>query len=310
MPPRRALAVAGFLAAVLVHACKTDKPGSEQDSATTQPGAAVSPATPSLSTGWEETIAGPVLLLANPDNSSIASVVFPLLNDSALVHAPSLGIEPVAGMSFDLFDRAGSPGSSRLISGAQSSSAEACLSWPAAALDSVPGPWRAAIRKGMATPLPLDSLEGSPSADSAAMTMELARLASALPASNDASYQGLPFSVRKAYRTKEGPVQLLVGDIVRKINEEANPREERLLLIAEKSSAVSTQYSTAFYTRAAGSEENVRTSEVLAAIRFVNGGAPALVVSFDYENGSRIALIERSSGGRWKVVWRSAYTGC
>jgi hypothetical protein len=145
-------------------------------------------------------------------------------------------------------------------------------------------------------------------ADSLSITTELARLASALPASNDPAFQGLPFSVRKAYRSKIGQTSLLVGDIVRKINEEANPLEERLLLIAERGSG--DAYSTVFHSRAAGSEEIVRTNEILAAVKFNKGNRPAIVVAFEYENGSRIALIERLSGTAWKLTWRSAYAGC
>ena len=155
--------------------------------------------------------------------------------------------------------------------------------------------------------IPLDSLENAGPADSLAITTELARLASALPASTDSAFQGLPFSVRKAYRSENGG---LVGDIVRKINEEANPREEHLLLIAEPNPSDRAHYVTVFHSRAAGSEEVVRTSDVLAAVQFIRNKRVALIVSFEYENGNRVALIERISNGNWKVTWRSAYAGC
>jgi hypothetical protein len=45
-------------------------------------------------------------------------------------------------------------------------------------------------------------------------------------------------------------------------------------------------------------------------VRFVNGGRAAVIVSFEYENGSRVALIERAAPFRWKLAWRSAYAGC
>ena len=160
----------------------------------------------------------------------------------------------------------------------------------------------------MATPVPLDSLEGASSADSVLVTTELARLASALPESNDAVFRGLPFNVKKAYRTKGGPIGLLIGDVVRKINEEANPREEHFLIVAERSSGADGRYTTVFHSRAAGSEEVVRTNEILAVVRFVNGGNTAVIVSFEYENGGRLAFIEQTSEKVWKTSWRSAYT--
>jgi hypothetical protein len=102
---------------------------------------------------------------------------------------------------------------------------------------------------------------------------------------------------------------ILIGDVVRKINEEANPREEHLLVIAERDQGSTAGYSIVFHSRAAGSEEAVRTSEVLGAVRFLSG-RPAVVVSFDYENGGRVALIERVADGGWRITWRSAFGGC
>ena len=160
------------------------------------------------------------------------------------------------------------------------------------------------------TPLALDSIEAFSSADSMSVTAEMARLASALPSASDSAFQGLPFAVRKAYRVISSQPPLLIGDIVRKINEEANPREEHILLIAEKTSTSSPPYQTVFHSRATGSEEQVRTTELLAAGRLVHGGQIFLVVSFGYENGNRVVLIERSSNSQWRITWRSAYTGC
>jgi hypothetical protein len=128
--------------------------------------------------------------------------------------------------------------------------------------------------------------------------------------SNDPTFQGLPFTVRKAYRATSERSSFLIGDIVRRIPQEASPREEHLLLVAEKSSSGAGRYETVFETRASGSEDLVRTSEILGAVRFVNGGRVALIVSFEYENGSRVVLIERMQPFQWKMTWRSAYSGC
>ena len=290
--------------------CRSDSKSANTDTAAAvRPGPAVNSAVP-VNTGWDETQGGPALLLASPDNPEIASVVLPNMTDSALAHASALNADSLTGMSFDLFRRAGISGSGRISKRAESTTLE-CLSWPSVTLDiDSQRIWQVGFRRGMATSLPLDSLEGLASADSALVTTELARLASALPASNDPAFQGLPFAVRRAYRASFDRSSILVGDIVRKINEEANPREEHLLLIAERASNNPAQYQTVFESRAAGSEDLVRTSDVIAAIRFVNDGRAAVIVSFEYENGSRVALIERTAPFQWKLVWRSAYAGC
>jgi hypothetical protein len=289
--------------------CSPDRGSSATDTtAVVQPNPAAGPALP-VNTGWEESEAGPALLLASPDNPEIASVVLPNMTDSTLARASALNADSLTGMSFDLFRRSGMSGSGRLSKRAESTTIE-CLSWPSVTLElDSQKVWQVGLRRGMATSLPLDSLEGFQSADSTFVTTELARLASALPVSNDPAFQGLPFAVRKAYRTSFDRSSILLGDIVRKINEEANPREEHILLIAERSSN-SGQYQTVFESRAAGSEDLVRTSDIIAGVRFVNGGRAAVIVSFEYENGSRVALIERAAPFRWKLAWRSAYAGC
>ena len=309
MSPHCPRTVAGLLLSVLVVACRPDSEVSKTDSAAAPPAPPAPVVPPAGNTGWEDSVAGPVLLLSLSEDPRLAAVAFPTLTDSALAHGLAPAADTLAGMSFDLFDRSGKTGTARILSRAESSPGEGCVSWPVVTFDdSLARAWRIGLQRGMATSLALDSLEAATSADSLSMTTELARLASALPASNDPAFQGLPFAVRKAYRSKLGETSLLIGDIIRKINEEANPREERLLLIAERSSGGT--YSTVFHSRAAGSEELVRTNDILAAVRFQRGKKTALVVAFEYENGSRTALIERFPGAGWKLAWRSAYAGC
>jgi hypothetical protein len=264
-----------------------------------------------VNTGWQETKAGPVILVSSVDNPAVTSVVIPHLTDSALAAERGLIADSLSGMSFDLFAGSGKSATGRIASRAPSTALEGCLAWPQMALElDSQHVWRVGFRRGMATSLTLDSLEDFSSADSAAATAELARLASAINVSNDPAFQGLPFIIRKAYRITSGRSSFLIGDIVRRIPQEATPREEHLLLIAEKSLSDGNRYQTVFETRASGSEDLVRTSEILAAVRFVNGGRVALIVSFEYENGGRIVLIERMAPFQWKLTWRSAYTGC
>jgi hypothetical protein len=309
MPPHRAhFSIALALLAVFA-ACSTEKKPAMGDTAVASPVAAGKPLPEPVNTGWQESIAGPALILPVPDNSAAVSVVLPMMNDSTLSVTGPVSVDSFQGMSIDLFDRSGTAGSVTLGRGIPSAVAEGCIAWPVLSLrDASPRTWQVGFKTGTVAAIPLDSLEGVTSSDSSFVTTELARLASALPVSNDPVFRGLPFNVRKAYRSKSGPTSILVGDIVRKINEEANPREEHLLLIAEPGPD-SGHYTTVFHSRTAGSEEAVRTSDVLAAVRFIANKRDALVVSFEYENGTRVTLIERASGG-WKVTWRSAYTGC
>jgi hypothetical protein len=123
------------------------------------------------------------------------------------------------------------------------------------------------------------------------------------------AFQGIPFSVRKAYRFDTPALSVIVAEIVRRINEEANPREERLLLLGDQPSG-ENNYHLAFHSRAAGAEGSLETNDVLAAFTLTRSGRPAVAVTFDYEDGGKIGLLERISGKEWKLVWKSAYSGC
>jgi hypothetical protein len=250
------------------------------------------------------------MFLSVADNSATAFVVLPFLTDSTI--DPSvLAIDSLAETPVELFSRRGLSGSTALVVATDSARSEGCLSWPVARLAEIPPePWKVGFVRGAVAALPLDSLEVMRNADSAAVTTELARLSSVLAEGDDPAFQGLPFSVRKAYRFGTGEVAVLAGDVVRKINEEANPREEHLLVIAERPASSTGPYSAVFHTRVAGAEDAVRTNEILAAVRFVRSNRPALVVAFEYEDGGRVVLLQRIGARGWRVTWRSAYTGC
>jgi hypothetical protein len=310
MTLHRAFYLVSWFLILLAAGCRGDTGTSRTDSISSASASVVPTLPVPVNTGWQEDEAGPALLLSDSASASTALVVFPSLTDSVVAGTKAFNADSLTGMSFDLFGRPGSAGPAILTAESRSSSSEGCVSWPAGTLaGNIQRTWRFGLKRGLATAIPLDSLEGMTSVDSVQVTTELARLASSLTVTSDPAFEGLPFSVRKAYRGTLGKKVMLIGDVVRKINEEANPREEHLLLIAERELANDVPYTAVFQSRAAGSEEIVRTSEILGALKFLNG-RPVIVVSFNYENGGRVALIERVSDSGWKLTWRSAYTGC
>lgn len=291
-------------------ACSRDKKPLPSDSTAAAAPVIPLPA-PSVNTGWDSTEAGPVMLLSVSESETRAVVVLPYMTDSTLTKVSSLQLDGLNQFPVELFGAMGSAGLSILSVDTRNPAVEGCISWPVGVLLSAPRrSWRIGFRRGVATSLPLDSLETATTADSIFITTELARLASAVTEGADPAFEGLPFFVRKAYRFSLGSASVLVGDVIRKINEEANPREEHLLLIAERASRGNGRYSAVFHTRASGAEEAVRTNEILGAVRFVRTMRPAVAVTFGYEDGARAALIEKTADRSWKIVWRSAYTGC
>jgi hypothetical protein len=185
-----------------------------------------------------------------------------------------------------------------------------CDAWPLTTVGSGSPGWRVGFAVGHAQAIKLDSIEAMPSADSAALAVSLAQSAATLAIASDPTFRGLPFRVRSAYTFRLDSVDVVIADVVRSVNEEANPRVEHLLLIAERPRGSSGKYNGGYYSRSAGAEETTQTSEVLAAVRLGASRKPAVIVNMEYDDGRTLGLIERVSTGKWQFVWRSAFTDC
>ncbi|MEP6507501.1 MAG: hypothetical protein ABJC63_04675 [Gemmatimonadales bacterium] len=250
-------------------------------------------------------------MLSMADDMIDAALVLPEETDSSLAKNNTTDPTPFANTSVDLFGTGGLSGTSTLAVNSQQQPAEGCLIWPSVRLTSKPGKdWRVGLTAGKATALPIYPIEELGSSDSSRSVIELTRLASEASMKNgDPAFQGLPFTVRKAYQLSLGDTLVLIGSAVRKINEEANPREEHWLFVAERIGQT-PKYMLSFQNRSAGSEDAIRTNAILAAMRFGRTNRAAFILSFEYDDGGEIALLERMAPHDWKISWRSAYTGC
>src|SRR5438445_4143950 len=100
-----------------------------------------------------------------------------------------------------------------------------------------PPSWSVGLMARSAKLVRTDSIEALSSADSARLAADLARLASALATQRGSRFTGLPFAVLGAHRFEADGRQYLVGQLVRRLNQEAAPREERTFVIAERPAA-------------------------------------------------------------------------
>jgi hypothetical protein len=173
-------------------------------------------------------------------------------------------------------------------------------------------PWTVAFAAGRAEAIPLDSIGALAPADSARLAVEVARIASSLPQDTTSMFRGLPFVVRNARRFSPVPgVRAVAATVTRRVNQEANQRTEQLFLVAERAGESDRgSYSVAYTERVEGEEETMELSEVLAAVRLGQARRPTLVIGRDYGDGSSYSLVERTTGGHWRVQWSSAYAGC
>ncbi|MEO6527119.1 MAG: hypothetical protein ABIP93_10880 [Gemmatimonadaceae bacterium] len=290
-------------------ACKPDAPRKPLDSATTALTATVDSAAPvPVSNGWNAA-AGPVLLVAGPSP------------DEALVFfgaATGGGTSPLDTGAVDqgtatLLGRDGTRLSGTLELPAGNDNTE-CRVWPLRKLHAIAGSgtWSVGFVSGNVTAVPLDSVDALPARDSMALAAEASRLASAVTAATSPAFQGLRFTAHDVRRFEVAPgVQALAAQLTRHVNQEADPKEEQTLLIAERDSGVTTgPYQLAYAERSSGKEEEVSTSEVVAAVRFAASGQPSLIVARDGNEGLAYALLERSGPRRWSVKWTSGLAKC
>jgi hypothetical protein len=244
-----------------------------------------------------------------PDSTN-AAIVLPGLLDTAFAATSHFELSALNGIPLDLFTQEGTSVSTVLHAVSQAADVGGCLSWPTGTfMRSVPAGWKVGLEKGRATGVRLSSLATMTAADSARFVADVLHAATQLSNSGKEAFHGLPFSVRRGYRVMISESPVVLAEVVRKINEEANPREERTLIVAERQSG-SGEYVVAFTSRSAGAEESLETSDALVAVRLVQSNRPAIVMTFDYEDGEKIGMLERAQAGNWKLSWKSAYAGC
>lgn len=295
----------GLLALVLL-ACR-DR-GKEGADSARESLPAVFPSTPTSSTNWDVE-AGPVMLVSSEGSADTATVILPEVTDSTIESVQD-NVAPVAGVTFDLFGRGGKLGESTAIPLRVAEARQECYGWPLAGVRTTRAGWRIGFARGHAQAIKLDSIERMSSTDSAALAASLAQAAATLPIATDPTFRGLPFRVRSAYTFRLDSADVVVADVVRSVNEEANPRIEHLLLIGERRVGTAGKYNPAYYSRTAGAEETTQATEVLAAVQIGPSKRPAIVVNIEYDDGRKLGLIQRTASGQWRSLWRSAYTDC
>ena len=263
--------------------------------------------------GWSPE-AGPVLLVQDESGPLRALVVFPDFTDSTLTDTTTFDLAPVRGMTADLFSRGGvvSRGAT-LAPASENEHDDGCTGWPPARVaapgGAAPAAWTIGFVAGRAQPLALDSLAGMATRDSARFAADVARLASGLPDGGGSEFRGLPYVVRSAYRFTIAPgTEGLVADLMRRVNQEANPRMEHLLLVGEREGG--DRWQPAYHERTAGAEETLEVSDILGGVIVGDPARPTLVMARDYGDGTAYALLERTGPRSWRVRWSSAYAGC
>ena len=308
--PFRAAALCSLgLSALLLLGCERRAVASRGDSiAPPVSTAAESAARRRVASGWSIE-AGPVLLIQGPAREE-AIALYPTADDSDAV--AQLDSASMRQLPVILVGRGGAT-LSALLGAPSGDGSDECERWPLRSLqpDSVVT-WGVGFVNARVSPIPLDSVSLLSPRDSMALAAEASRLASAVTLPSEAGFQGLRFTAHDIRRFEAAPgVQALVAHLVRRVNQEANPREEQTLLVAERDSGATTgPYQLAYAERDFGREEAVITPEVLAGIRIGPKLSPLLIVARDNDAGISYRMIERVGPKRWRASWSSGAISC
>jgi hypothetical protein len=169
--------------------------------------------------------------------------------------------------------------------------------------------WLVALPAGVASAVPLDSIEGLATRDSATLAAGLARLASGVAEDSASVFRGLPMTVVRAYRSTRGAPGLVVADLVRRVPQEDQPLVEQLTLVVEQAGTAAGSWRVVWSERLAGREEEVLA---LAPLVLLERGAPAhraLLLARELEGDPEVVLLEHRDG-EWSVRWTSPVTAC
>lgn len=304
----------GGVVALLVVGC--DRPATQGastsgDSARAT-GAGVSTDAPATTSGWD-VAAGAFVVLPTVDGGLVSgSLLRPDASEMTVGDTTGIAAELGTGL-VDLFSRAGVVGSAQLRVERAPTMEEGCTAWPVARLTlqgaSSVTPWTAAFPAGRLTAMPLDSIEGASPRDSAALVARLAALASALPDDTSGTFRALPFVTLRAWRMRAGADGFVVATLVRRVNQEDDPREERLVLVVDAPTDDVTGWRVGWHERAAGREEELVVAEPLLAYRLAGRDDAHLLFGRDDGVALGAAVLVRR-GGVWRVQWESAVAGC
>jgi hypothetical protein len=301
MRPARAGQFSALLAATMSIALAC-APGEKLDRQEPQPDTVTdaAPDTTSSPANWSSTV-GRAVLIPSADGDPVIAAA---------------GVDPATlrGATVILLGRSGVVDSARVVEVTSAGEGSWCASLPHARLDGVRGtlmPWRVGLVGASATGVVADSISGLPSRDSAAAAAMLLRAASRLR-NTDERFDGLPFSVHAAWRINAGGGDMVhVAQLIRRINIEASPLEERSFLVLESPGGRDGRELEVVYSETSGgSEAAVEAIDLLAAVRLRGTAALTLLVAREGESGIAFSLIERTAPRRWVMRWTSERARC
>ena len=252
---------------------------------------AMAPAAPPVGAPATSAWAGELgeALLVPADGDSLAVVVYPSAAEAAAIRGLPITLQNAAGDS------------GVVHATIETADSLQCGELPVLRLagNILPG-WTVGLQRQSVRPVAMDSLEGMSRADSSRITTELARLASMISAHEESRFEALPFAVARARVIRADDREILLGQLVRRVPQEAAPVEERTFIIAERANGRGP-YTIEYSQRSSGSEETTDYFEVLSATRADD--RLLVLLARDRPAQTTYVVLERSPAGVWRAVW-------
>ncbi|HEY2374785.1 MAG TPA: hypothetical protein VGH98_02320 [Gemmatimonadaceae bacterium] len=305
------------VALVVVNACENRRGTPAIDSSVPLRPANIGTTGAPATTTWDARL-GPVLLISGP-SPDLATIV---VGDSSraggdtVTESEAIAIRSTSALLIGRGDSV-QIGILQEVHSPKGEEDSECTGWPAWKITSAKAggalsPWSVGFVGATVQPIRMDSIESLSRVDSARLAADVTRLASTLPGGGGERFTGLPFTVTSLWRFRAGPAaEGVVANLVRHVNQEARPLEERTLVIAERDSTRRDErFILAYYDRSQGAEETVESRDALALARATPDAQPMLVVGRDYGDGMAYALIQRDPSGRWRDKWHSPRGHC
>jgi len=131
-----------------------------------------------------------------------------------------------------------------------------------------------------------------------------------LPNDTAGRFTGLPFVARGMWRfTLPNGSIVLAANVIRQINQEATPLQERTFVLAERAPS-DTSFMMAYHERIYGEEETIESGDFVAAVALGANRNAAVIISRDFGDATAYSMIERDDDGHWRLRWTSARRHC
>jgi hypothetical protein len=283
------------------------------------------PADPPVPIDWRgwPSAAGGVLAVAPEDDPSIALLVRPDAERAQGTDTLWQG-RLAAGDSIELLALDGQRLRTAINPLPSNAAVEQCEEWPAARVGTTGlDRWGVGFAPGRVAPIAARSIDRLGAADSAQAAAVAARIVAATAEAGRSQLAGLPFTVERWHelalavaqsdstRERFGDTTLVVATLFRRLAQEADPREERWFVVAERiGRARSAPWLVRYLEFHEAREDGSDAIALLGAVRVTDTGQPALVVARDGAEGLVLRWLAPRADGDWRATWTSARARC